>query len=264
MAAEVEVSVLAYLQACVNNVNVPLVGGGVLASLAVHFLLCTFTTPYYASHAVLLAGSLALAVLGTMTFLDQADPGSLPLNAQGTGPQELLSNVMLIYQLFNLVVTAQVKELQKISMAVHHLVTILLAITSLSPFAIYYGGYFFGVVEISNIPLTVHDLIEYYSARGNKVGAGLSMAKGVAGGVFVLTFFGTRVIGWVAVSKGFWAHAIESLGEGATSGTTFAVLLFLISNAFLSLLQAKWSVDIIKLVLEILGVRSTKSERKEK
>jgi len=243
-----------------GNVDWQFVGMWVVVGLVVHFLLCFFVSPFYASHVVLLAGSVALAVLGTKIYFTQPDASSLSLTADPGPDQSLLSHVMLIYQLFNLVVTWHVKELQSATMALHHLVTVLLAVSSLNPFAIYYGGYFFGVVEISNIPLTLRDVIEHCNTNRGDSPPRFGLLKTISEGVFVLCFFATRVFGWSFVTYAFWVQTLPVV-QDADAKTLFAALLFLISNAFLTLLQAKWSIDILQKVKDVLfsGSKSDKN-----
>ena len=108
-------SVLIFLQRCVETIDFEFVGYGLVGSLVVHFALCMVTTPYYASHTLLLAGTVALMYMGTLAFNSQPFPSEVSLLASPSQDAHTLAHVMIVYQLFNVVVTAQVKELQKVS-----------------------------------------------------------------------------------------------------------------------------------------------------
>ena len=241
-----------YLLACVGLVDTNILTYGLLGSLSVHLVLSVLTNPYYGSHAVLLFGSAALAGAGVYSFFAEPAPYTLPLTAEGGPTGRILSNIMLVYQLFNVAVTFQVKELRSVAMMMHHVVVILLAVASMRPFALGYAAYFMGVVELSSVALTVRDVIDHYAlvdlGGAASPGPRLAVTKSVFEGLFVLTFFATRVFGWAFMSYHFYLHCAQLVREDVGPGATMAAALFILSNAFLSVLQVRTYVRTCALI----------------
>ena len=238
--------------ACLSNMDLDILQYGLAGSLSAHAVLCVLMNPYYAANAILLAGSAALAVAGVFSFVvAEPAPYTLPLTADGGRTTRIMSNSMLVYQLFNVVVTFQVKELRSVTMMLHHLVVILLAVTSMRPFALGFTAYCFGVVELSTVALTARDMIDHYAvvtlggaaASSSPVWPRLAVTKSALEGFFVMSFFSTRVFGWAFMSYQFFVRSAQLLclredmmGPG---GLTMAVALWLLANAFLSVLQVR-------------------------
>jgi hypothetical protein len=69
---------------------------------------------------------------------------------------------MLAYQFWNIVLCLFSSDLRDPAMIGHHFATASLAYCMLRPYAQYQCFYFSGIVEISNIPLTLVDLFKYF------------------------------------------------------------------------------------------------------
>ena len=143
---------------------------------------------------------------------------------------------MLAYQFANFLICAKLKEYRTASFIGHHLVTAALAYFATAPYLLYYGLFFFGVAEISSVPLNIVDLFKSFPELGEAHPSTNAFFRYV----FVLSFFSIRVVAWPIVSYSFWMGSIELLRAG-TSHSDFVVVFFLLANIFLTGLQFFWA-----------------------
>merc|ERR1712000_271943 len=123
----------------------------------------------------------------------------------------------------------------------HGIVTALLSYFGLYPYAQYYALFFFGIAEVTSIPLNVIDVFKYlphFSARYPGV---YSVAKYL----FVSGFFLIRIIVWPFFSYELW-FGCQDLLLTNTAHSNFVVIFFLGANLFLTGLQFYWGYLIIR------------------
>ncbi len=224
---------------CLGRIDGPLVTTGVGLSIVTYGALSLVMHKYYAACLTLLLEVFGLVFLGTAQWLRHGNPWDVGLFEEAFDPElVLLSNLMLVYQIFNLVVTIHVEDLRSVALFVHHVAAAMLAVASLGPTCIAYASYFFGVIEVSNVPLTVRDLILFY--RKSSAGAdpkAFALLELGSGTLFALSFYATRVVGWALVSYNFWAQALREVALANSGGAVYAVSLFMGTNVLLGGLQ---------------------------
>jgi hypothetical protein len=256
---------------------------GTLALIMEHFVLhsCLTMTHLVATNLTLVTAIFFIVPYGIFLFFTKPGPGQATLLTEYDSDILILSQMMLVYQIYNLMATTKVKELQTIQMIGHHIVVILLAIASFLPFGLGYIPYCFGVVEISNIPLTILEILDTVNDEQKSKFHALKM---ISGGFFILTYFMTRVIGWIIVSYLFYSQALTFLfaGESETilkfgnvtlktnhievseeatfhaleSAVRYAIYLFIFANTTLGFLQIKWAFQILMKARETLTKRA--------
>lgn len=153
---------------------------------------------------------------------------------------------MLCYQIWNFVVCICIKDFRTPDALGHHVVTGLLAYFGHDPFAQYYALFYFGIAEVSSIPLALLDGFKFVPALARDYPAMNSACKGA----FVVSFFIVRVFIWPFVSYGLFNNCLDILSSGKAH-STFVVCFFLFANLFLTGLQFYWGY---LLFLKVLGL----------
>lgn len=172
--------------------------------------------------------------------------GSDMFYARSKFVEEHLVYPMVTFQGWNVVLCFISSDLRDPAMIGHHLVTASLGYLGLAPYLHGAGLFFFGMAEISNIPLTVYDMFKYMKAGGwqEKYSTLFQMSQ-VS---FAICFLILRLIIWPIKSWTFWLGSIELLQSGKAH-SNFTVGFFLLANSFLTLLQFLWGWQIIKFLI---------------
>jgi len=210
--------------------------------------------PYSTAHqVVVLAPFLYLATYGSWMWLCDRNFAAAFEHDKvfgNYGPSISLVIVMLAFQIWDLFVTAamalsnEVKnQMQHI---VHHASTVLLVSLALlngqHGFMMYYGAFFFGVSEISSLPLAVMDLFKY-SPELQEAYPNVNEAVKVSFGVLFLII---RCIYWPYVSVDFWKTTLVS------SAPLWLQLIWYFFNIALTLLQFYWGSLVVRGIAKIL------------
>lgn len=149
---------------------------------------------------------------------------------------------MITFQGWNVLLCFFCKDLRDPAMIGHHLVTASLAYFGLHPYL--HGGamFFFGVAELTNIPLTVYDVFKYFKTIGfiEKYPLTYSLSSQIFGVSFIIL----RLIVWPYKSYQFWVGSMDLLTTGKAH-SNFVVGFFLVANIFLTLLQFYWGSLIV-------------------
>jgi hypothetical protein len=121
----------------------------------------------------------------------------------------------------------------------------------------YLHGYnfFFGVAELTNVPLTVYDVFKYQKSIGwqTKYSALFQITQ-VS---FALSFVAIRLVWWPMVSYPFWLESVAALKGETNAHSPFVIGFFLLSNVFLTFLQFFWGVQIVQGALGLGADKST-------
>jgi hypothetical protein len=152
---------------------------------------------------------------------------------------------MLVYQLWNLTACVIHNEYRDLPSLGHHIVTAGLAYCGFNPFAQYYALFYFGIAELTTIPLNfvntfknVPQLVQSYPTFYQQCRT-----------VFAVSFLLIRTIWWPIVSYGLFVACVDLI-RSETAHSVTVVCYFLFSNLFLTSLQFYWGYLIIVNVLK--------------
>ena len=147
---------------------------------------------------------------------------------------------MLTYQAWQTVLCLILPDLTDWSMIGHHVVTSLLAYVCMHPALHYYSCFFFGLAETTNIPLSIIDTFKYFPEYKQRY----PMLDMCAQGVFVISFYGIRIIYWTIVQYELFIMLIPKLIDN-TAHSNVVVCIFAGAALFLSGLQWYWGYKIV-------------------
>lgn len=164
---------------------------------------------------------------------------------------------MIVYQYYDALVCLVTNDLRDPTMLMHHIVTGTLGYFCLAPYAHYWAPFFFGMVEITNIPLTGMEIFDFFPDYQKK----FPLFHDVLRGCFVLGFYIIRLMMWPYIGYYFVKGSLELLfsNEGHSN---FVVLFYVLSCAFLSVLQAYWGFKIACGVKDALFPPSKEEDKK--
>jgi hypothetical protein len=163
---------------------------------------------------------------------------------------------MFFYQAWNVVICFQLDVLGDFHMILHHLVAASLSYCALAPYLHMRAIFFFGVIEITSIPLTVYDVCKKFSRLGWKNGLAYQLSQGLFG----LSFIAIRLVIWPCVCVPFWLQSLALLAEGRQH-STLVVVWFLFSNVLMTGLQVYWGRQVVAGVLKLLFPSSSSDKR---
>jgi hypothetical protein len=153
---------------------------------------------------------------------------------------------MVTFQLWNVLLCLFTPDLNVPEMLGHHLVTAALGYFGMHPYLHGYGLFFFGVAELTNVPLTVYDMFKYMKAA--KWQEKYSFIFTVSKLGFAASFVVLRIVVWPMISYPFWKDSVALLQSGKAH-SNFVVGFFLLANVFLTFLQFFWGWKIVESVL---------------
>jgi len=147
---------------------------------------------------------------------------------------------MISYQGWNLLLCLVNSDLRDPFMIGHHAVTGSLAYFGLAPYLHFYGLFYFGIAELTNIPLTIVDVFKYFPDMAKS----MPITNQINRISFAVTFIILRLIIWPIYSYPFWVGSIELLKTN-TAHSSAVVGIFLGANLFLTGLQFLWGSKVI-------------------
>jgi hypothetical protein len=118
---------------------------------------------------------------------------------------------------------------------------------ALHPFLHYYAVFFFGIAEVTNIPLTFVEIFDHFPDIREK----MPLLNEVCRVGFAISFILIRMIAWPIISYDFWIGLIDLL-RTEQAHSAFVVWVYLIANTFLSGLQLLWGSTIISLLFKMI------------
>ena len=220
-------------------------GSDIVAFSIVASLLVTYVT---------IAGTVGFFNLGNVVdnannlFVDK-------FYAQSYYVENFLVYPMFSYQVWNLVCCLILADFRTPDAIGHHIVTGCLGYFGIAPFAQYYALFYFGVAEVSSIPLTLLDIFKFLPDVARKYPALQNSVKAT----FAVTFFIVRIFVWPFVSYELFFGCVDLFQKG-TAHSNFVVGFFLFANMFLTFLQFYWGVLISR---KALGGGKSKSKRSQ-
>jgi hypothetical protein len=161
---------------------------------------------------------------------------------------------MFSYQVWNVVLCFVLSDLFEPFFIGHHTVTATLAFFGTNPYVHYYGLFFFGIAELTNVPLTFVDVFKYFPDMKAKY----SIVNEVSRVIFALSFIILRLIVWPVISLEFWRESFKLVQTGEAHNN-FVVIFFLFANLFLTGLQFMWGSKIFGFLFKKPSKKQEKS-----
>lgn len=174
---------------------------------------------------------------------------------------------MFFFQGWNLLLCFLLADLREMTMVVHHSLVVILAYMGMHPYVHAAAMFFFGVAEVTNVPLTVIDVFKYLPALKQAY----PQVNEAMRAVFAVLFIALRLVVWPYYCYPFWVRSAQlllrhhgvgmegqpdptaafhvaglvgPLPDGARCHSAFVVSFFVLANLLLTLLQYYWGVTI--------------------
>lgn len=242
--------------------------GGTFALWAVAYILLKITTVTFKEKTYLAAHNLAhLVPVAAITYygflrLDLITQRPETLAQRMYGPDAAAEQICLIQMALQIYVAAAAfgtrdKSLLKPEMLAHHTVTFTLMWLCLHPFAHSYVHVFFGITELSSLPLDAVDTFKEFKHLRTQYPSTDMASKAL----FSLSFLALRVGLSSQVSYHFQRDLYELYATGQAHSLP-AVAFMSISNLFVSGLQLYWGTLVVKNIQRTLfgGGKSSKKK----
>jgi hypothetical protein len=187
-----------------------------------------------------------VGVAGTMAWFDICPDCDLEnikadrIYGQSDFFERHLSAPLLTYQLWNFVFCLTVTELRDPVALVHHFASGLCAYFSLHPYLQYYGLFFYGVPEVSSVPLTFLSLSKSFPFLKTDYPRVYSLSKWSFGILFLII----RLVMWTRNSILYWVETMQLVTTG-TPHSMFVVGFYCFANVVLTSMQYFWGYKII-------------------
>ena len=217
------------------------VGANMVAFVAVSCLCCMY---------VGVAGSLAW--LNMCGNCDVVEIGKDRLYGRSEFFELHLAVPLLTYQFWNFVICLVVAELREGVPLIHHLSSGLCALFTMRPYLQYYGLFFFGMPELSSVPLAFVTLSKCFPVLKSNYPVVHAVSRWSFGVLFLII----RLIIWTYVSCHFWIDVCLLLSEGGGK-FNFAMGYFCFAHLLLTAMQYYWGHTIVTQMM-----RGGKEEKK--
>jgi len=161
-----------------------------------------------------------------------------------------LLRFMIGFQLYDLLATTLEPSLRKAEHLAHHGATLITAIygsDAARPMCLYYCVFFFGIVEISSVPLVLVDLFRQLpTLAGSPLGATLNNQSRT---LFAVSFLALRGVAFPALMvTSYWPDMIAAYRNDDIRCSYFAYGWGWFSSAFLTCLQLYWTAKIVRVI----------------
>lgn len=199
---------------------------------------------------------LALAGINIQFFhTDYVAMAQDPIYSRSAHVEQYLLCPMFFYQCWNTCICLYLREFRTRVMIGHHVLTAAACYVSMvSATFQYYLVFFCGMVELTNIPLTIYDLFKFFPEY-KPVFPILYRSSRL---LFTVWFIAIRLILWPLRTFECLQYVCHSLLTGYLQPT--ATLFFLMPIIILATtLQLIWGLSVIRLAREALGSKSAYS-----
>lgn len=211
-------------------------------------------TPHLAAHFVAtLVGFLAFAAQGTSLWLATPYLNNEPCVTDHIAGQcaegARLAHAMMAFQTYEVLLALWVPKLRGPSgdMLVHHLATLTLATLGAGYGYLHHlAPFFFGLTELSSVPLAFMDLFKFYPSLKNA----MPVTNENVRTAFVVIFIPIRIVYWPYICSEFWKDSVAELQSDTPRQPAALVLTFLVANVLLTGLQFFWGMLIAKGVMK--------------
>ena len=146
---------------------------------------------------------------------------------------------MIAYQFWNLLLCIFNSDLGSWEMIIHHGFAATASIVGMHPYQQQNALYFYGVTEITNIPLTVVDVFKFFPELKQRYPTVNALARYS----FAASYTILRLMLWPFQSVAIWKTSIQLLNSGEYH--SFAAVIFvLVTHIALTILQYFWGYKI--------------------
>ena len=145
-------------------------------------------------------GCLFLGLSGVaIWFLDYGDIMSVKIDIYKNNDAiiDFIVVPMFFYQLWNTLCSLLIPKYRTFPNLLHHITTATCSVVCMTPLHLYYITYFFGLSEVSSVPLCFVLIVQQLKIQGGIV-------KTICEGAFGLSFFYFRIFYFLYVMKDFW------------------------------------------------------------
>lgn len=201
----------------------------------------------------------AAGIIGTFSLFGVDELSHLkkdPFYAESAFVVNHLCYPMFFYQAWNIVLCLNLDVLSDKFMIAHHTLTAILSYMALAPYLQHLALFFFGIVEITSVPLTIYDVCKKFDRLGWKD----TLMYHVSRITFAVSYIVIRLILWPMYSWGFWAGSISLLQSGK-GHSNLTISFFLVTNVFMTGLQLMWGQQIISALLLLVGYPAAASAK---
>ena len=159
------------------------------------------------------------------------------------------------FELYNTLATALfIPQQRTFPFLAHHITALTLALFSMHPYLHYYGFFFFGIAQVSSLPLCVANVLSPLCERYPAVRKGHLASQAV----FAVLFLLVRTLAWPIRSWQFWIDSLSVMWD-RSSHSTGVTVTYLACNLFMTGLQFVWGRKVVLILLRT--VRGTQDAR---
>ena len=162
------------------------------------------------------------------------------------------------FELYNTAVCVFILPGGGIEFIIHHALSTMLPFVSVGPYVHAYSFFFFGLANISSVPLAAYSACEGLMVEFPQ----LKPAHTLLQAAFALLFLAIRCVAWPLISLRFWADTYLAVTLGWKT-SLIASSILLLSNLFLTGLQFLWGSKVHRKVTTALGGGSGTSAVKQ-
>jgi len=176
---------------------------------------------------------------------------------QGWDHLAIISNAQIAFQLWSIPHCVMLKE--GTVMMIHHIFVLIIALMSAfftNGFR-FYTAFFYGIIEISSVPLSTMNMLESHDL--SKAYLLFDLFVKIS---FSICFIQTRVIMWNLRVRDFVYVCTGLLMSATTLSAKLSLSLIVVIVFFLTCLQLMWAGEIMKEVLKIIGITKRGGKRK--
>lgn len=160
-----------------------------------------------------------------------------------------ITHGMMAFQIYEVLLALWVPKLRGPTgdMLAHHVATLSLASLGAGyGYLHFYAPFFFGLTEISSVPLAFMDLFKFFKPLQTEMPAAFEGVRTVFAAIFLVV----RNLYWPYVCAEFWRDSMTELGAAAPRQPKGVVIAFLAANILLTGLQFFWGSKIVKAIVE--------------
>ncbi|CAB9500020.1 expressed unknown protein [Seminavis robusta] len=227
----------------------------------------------YTAHSVVaLILMLLLSGMGSLGWWFTHAPANKILDVSPTGGW-MAAVVLGAFLLWDIPTSIRVKALRKPDVIIHHIVMMVLAGIATSILPMHYIFYYFGVVELSSVPLIIYDQVTFWidttnDDNGNTTGKveRLTRIQSILAPITALSFALVRVVSFTKVTvEGFLPDAKAALVAAAnksriiTPPQRIGIQFLMVACTLFTLLQWFWFSQIVQAFREQMASSQSSS-----
>ncbi len=189
-----------------------------------------------------------LALAGVVAWfelfgVDISDAKAQPLFGRSDFITDHIISLLAAYQGWNCILCLILRELRTVQMLSHHVFALVLAVCAMDSFLNYWTIYFFGITELSSIPLSGITILTHLLGKEKENHPLYKFSKMS----FAFSFTVVRIVFWTP----YFVHCIQQSFKHYFSGELYPPYFFIFTSisSLLTVLQYMWFGKIIKNLL---------------